>query len=396
MVKKILFIFFLISFLQIALFEYPLHAQDLKCFPGAMHVQSNFGDGRFSISRLVEKAKEKNLKVLIITDTVLRRWEYGIWPFRNIIKKKLEENSVIKTGIGKYLGTIKRLQRENPEIVILSGVEVAPLYFWTGSILKGDLTLNDWHKQLLVIGLDTKEDYRNLPIVGNRRFLPRDWRDIIQILWPVLLLFFGIRLRIQAKSIYEASFVSRKNIAFLLIGLAILFLLNNISFSISKYSQYNSNAGIGPYQDLIDFVNKNNGLVFWAHPEASYSRKFKNISVVTLPYKFNLWEARDYTGFAAIYQDNITATDPGDLWDELLESYCQGLRKYPVWGIGDIDYDGYNQEDMDLIQTVFLLKDLTKDNVLDALRNGQMYAKTNRKKNHFILTKFVISDFMLN
>ena len=390
-----------ILFLHTALLTRCVFAQDASGFPAAIHIQSNFSDGRFSIEQLVEKAKAKDIKILIITDTLLRRWEYGIWPFRNLIKRRIEEDSVIKKGIGRYLETIKEIQRKNPDIILITGVEAAPFYYWRGNILKGKLALYNWHKQLLIIGLETVDDYRNLPVVSNRSFSSRHWQGFIQ-LWPIAVIIAGIFLlqfrKIREKlfpgriEIYKYKFRFFRNLGYILVCFGILFLFNNLPFKISRYDQYSADSGVGPYQDLIDYVNQNNGMAFWAHPEASYSRIFQNIRVITRPYKYALWKTKDYTGFALLYYDNTTITDPGDLWGQILLHYSKGRRDRPVWGFGEIDYDGNTFKELDGIQTVFLLKDFNKEEVIEALRNGKIYAKLNMQKNDFYLSKFIITD----
>jgi len=376
-------------------------AQDVSNFPAAIHIQSNFSDGRFTVEQLVEKAKAKDIKILIITDTFLRKWEYGIWPFRNLIKRRVEENSVVKRGIEKYLETIKEIQRKNPDITLIAGVEVVPFYCWRGNILRGRLALHDWHKQLLVIGLETIDDYRNLPIVGNRSFSPRHWQGFIR-LWPTAVIIAGIfLLRLKKRreklfpdniEIYKNKFRFFRNLGYVFVCLGILFLFNNFPFKTSRYDQYSADSKAGPYQDLIDYVNQNNGMVFWAHPEASYSGIFQNIRVITRPYKYALWKTKDYTGFPLLYYDNTTITEPGDLWDQILLHYSKGGRDKPVWGFGEIDYDGNTFKELDGIQTVFLLKDFNKREVMQALRNGKMYAKLNMQKNDFYLSKFIVTD----
>ena len=50
-----------------------------------------------------------------------------------------------------------------------------------------------------------------------------------------------------------------------------MFLLNSIPFTEEVIDQYESDQGAKPYQLLINYVNKQGGLMFWAHPEATYN-----------------------------------------------------------------------------------------------------------------------------
>jgi len=113
--------------------------------------------------------------------------------------------------------------------------------------------------------------------------------------------------------------------------------------------------------------------------------------VHTPAYPEDLVTAHNYTGFASLYQDNITITNPGDRWDQILIQYCEGKRKRPVWGLGEIDYHGVFKQ-IDTVQTIFLLPQLNREAALDALKRGRVYAKRNVKKNDFSLDRFVVSD----
>ncbi|MCP4627147.1 MAG: PHP domain-containing protein [bacterium] len=61
-----------------------------------MHVHTTYSSGRYSIEELVAKAKEKNLEVLVLTDHDQVVMEYGLFPFRNIIKRREEKKSVLR------------------------------------------------------------------------------------------------------------------------------------------------------------------------------------------------------------------------------------------------------------------------------------------------------------
>ena len=76
-------------------------------------------------------------------------------------------------------------------MLILEGAEVAPFYWWSGSIFKKNISLNDWSRHLLVIGLKKEEDYRHLPVVGNKYFFPR-LKDMSSLLIAVILIIPGI------------------------------------------------------------------------------------------------------------------------------------------------------------------------------------------------------------
>jgi len=152
---------------------------------------------------------------------------------------------------------------------------------------------------------------------------------------------------------------------------------NSNVFRSSPFDQYHGDQGITPYQHLIDYVDSKGGLTFWNYPETkSGVRQMAPIYVDTPSYPEVLEQARDYTGFAAIYGDNITVTEPGNIWDRVLIAYCDGRRNRPVWGISTADFheEGGAGEKLGNFPTIFLVQEKSRKDVLKALRNGKMYA----------------------
>jgi hypothetical protein len=167
----------------------PISAQELKQVPAAIQISSAISDGKYTISEIAEIVKRNQIKVVVMTDLCLVRLEYGLWPLRNLIKKTAEYGSVFKYGISRYLNQIKNAQRENPEMVIISGIEAVPLYYWQGNVFKRQLTIKNWHKHILVIGLDTLDEYKHLPIIGNPHGLKTKFQ--LYKLWPIILILSG-------------------------------------------------------------------------------------------------------------------------------------------------------------------------------------------------------------
>lgn len=359
-------------------------AQAYEHVPAAIHIQTNISDGAYSFEEIVKQAKEKNIQVLIFSDTALRRWEYGVRPLENIIKRRVEHSSVFRFGIAKYLAAIKNLQDKYPAIVFVPAVEVVPFYYWQGNFLGEDLTLYNWHKQMLVIGMEKASDYRYLPIIANYSLLPLYKGNIIR-LWPLLIIFSGIFLIIKFK-----KKIAYRNYGYLFLLLGVIFLVNNMQFSVSRFNAYSKDKRTKPYQDLIDYATRRGGLVFWCHPEAENLDRVKGVNVCTFPYKEELKYAQNYTGSAVMFDKNRSIARVDDIWDEILLAHCLGKRA-PIWVIGEIDYHG-DQKDLSRIQTMLLLNSLTENDVIRALKNGMMYAKLNNLTNDFSLDKFVISD----
>jgi hypothetical protein len=81
-----------------------------------------------------------------MTDHDLVAMEYGVFPFRNLIKKRVERNSVLKLGPEKYLSMISQVNQRQKDVVVISGV-------FRGLKFKPDTGIE--RKGMLCKGLDT-------------------------------------------------------------------------------------------------------------------------------------------------------------------------------------------------------------------------------------------------
>jgi hypothetical protein len=354
---------------------------------GLIDVRSTFSDGAYDIQYLMEMARKRGFEVLIINDHDRMVMEYGIPPFRNLIKKRVELNSVNKQGALSYLETIGTVREHFPKMIIIPGSETAPFYYWTGSPLKKNLTAHNHEKRILTIGMEQPEDYKNLPILHNG-FSRKYIKTIVpEIALFVILIFCGLILT-RWRGLYRTFGV-------IVILWGIISTVNGSISNSSPYDQYHGDQGISPYQLVIDYVSSKGGLTFWNYPETrSGVRKKGPIFLDTPPYPGVLLDSDRYTGFAALYGDKITITEPGSIWDKALLEYCRGLRETPPWGIatGDFHQEGESGEHLGNFSTIFLVREKSKEQVMDALRGGKMYAYRGRYPQFVRLQEFAVSS----
>lgn len=338
--------------------------------PGLIDLRTDFSDGAHRLEYIIELAKKRGFDVLFLNEHDLLTVEFGLWPLRNILKKRENRSSILKNGVENYLNQIQMTSIKFPETILIPGTESSPFYYWKGSLFKRNLTLCDYEKHLLVIGLEKERDYEDLPIIHNK------------IISKLQIPAFPIGLFLLAIALYLGFF--RKNrrkilrfLGILMVVFCFLLIVNNFFFKKSLYSPYQGYQGIAPYQSLIDYVNSRGGIIFWNHPETkSGQAKLGPVFRETTPYPQVLSESIGYTGFAAIYAEGITITEPGGLWDQILLEYCEGKRERPIWGISTADFheEGHAGEKLGNFPTVFLVKEKSKKNILDALKKGRMYA----------------------
>ena len=355
--------------------------------PGLMDLRTDFSDGSHTLEYLIQLARKRGFDVLFITDHDRKVLEYGIRPYQHILKKRVEKPSINKSKAERYLSMIQSVSKKYPDMMLIPGAESAPFYYWRGSYFKKNLTVCDWERHLIIVGLEKPEDFEELPILHNG-FSTRYLSSRISLGFFLILipLAAGIFL-ITKKGILRWSGI-------VLSLLSLLLLINNQPFRSSPYDQYHGYQGIKPYQLLIDYVNSRGGMVFWNHPETKSGRgKLDFIFRDTPPYPQVLTESKNYSGFAALYGENISITEPGHAWDKVLMEYCSGQRINAVWGISSADFhqEGAAGEKLGNFPTVFLVKHKSKQDILDALRKGRMYAY----RGDVSLPRLILQDFSI-
>ena len=356
---------------------------------GVFDIRTDMSDGAHSLEYIIKLAEKRGISAIFINDHARQALEYGLRPFQNILKKKVEMPSINKSGAANFLNTIEQASQKYPEMILIPGTEAAPFYYWRGSYFKKNLTVCDWERHLLIVGLTKPKDYEELPILHNNSsqysMRPPLSASLLFFLIPFLA---GLYLFIKRKRIV-------RYLGVVIIVFSLLLIINNYFFKNLPYDQYHGPQGISPYQLLIDDVLSRGGMIFWNHPETrSGQGKLGPIFKETLPYPQLLLQSKDYTGFSALYGEGITITEPGQIWDQVLTEYCLGLRTKPVWGTSTADFhqEGEAGEKLGNFPTVFLVKNKTKDDILDSLKKGRMYSfRGDISSPRLILEEFSIS-----
>ena len=336
--------------------------------PGLIDLRSTFSDGTHTIEGLVQIASSRGFKVLFINDHDRIALAYGIPPFRNILRYKKESPSIMTHGPEKFLEEINRVSRKYPDMIIIPGCITSAYYYWRGSYFKKNLTAHEYDRRMIIVNFDKADDYALIPNLGNKLSFKYTKKFIPGLLLFMVPLFLGIVL-IRWKGLFRVM-------GLIIMVFSILAIIDFNPFRSSLFSPYKGDQGIAPFQELIDYVSQRGGLCFWNYPEQrSGIRRHGPISVRTPPYPQVLHQSINYTGFAAIYGDNITLTDPGNLWDRLLNEYCRGKRERAPWGISTADFheDGRLGLRLGAFPTTFLVKNFSKAGILEALEKGRMY-----------------------
>ena len=377
-----------------------------KHIPGLIHMDSEISSGELTLEKLAELARSSGAKVGFVTDHDTHSAEYGIPPLRNFVKIPYNRPSVLKYGYENYFRDIREIDKKMDDFLFLPGIEAVPYYQWIGKPFTTHFGIEYMHRHFLVFGLDTVEEWENIPSIEAG--YPDVWSygSLLKIISPffflaIALILYDIK---RSKRVVRGGRTQRKRykpykwIAIPLFIFSILLFINNFPFKKQLVTQYDQGLDWEPYQYFFDYVASHGGVVYIAHPEASYSETFgegeakaegiigflKNavfpggLQIQTLPYTKLLEETENYTGFSIFHEGFEIVGKPGGIWDKLLVEYAQGKRSKPVWTIGEMDIEEVTDSRSALESvTVFLVDSLSEKSLINALKTGKMYAARN-------------------
>lgn len=355
--------------------------------PAVIHAHSTWSTGDRSLDQLVELAARRGVEAIFLAENFQQRFEYGLPPLRGLLRYRVEYPSILQKGPDAFLAAVAAANARQGRVLLVPGVEVMPLYYWTGNLLNGSLTMHDGQKNLLALGLLRPDDYRKLPAVGNPHIARWGWQSLLY-LSPLLLLGCGGWLLTQKRRrvvVHLERFhlvESRRPVALSLLcmGAGLLLLANNYPFRVVPFSQYDGDLELAPFQAVIDHIASRGGLSVWSLPEARDHQVVQvaglRATIRTEPYADDLLGTDRFAAFGGIYEDTTTFTEPGGGWDYLLLEYLGGRRPAPVWAIGEAAYhrEGQAGKRFGEVQTVLLPDGRETPRLLEALRAGRIYA----------------------
>ena len=352
---------------------------------GVADVKTRFSRGCSTLQEVAELARAKAIDTVIFGYQARDSLEYGLVPLERIIRKRSENSSVLTVGASAYISEINDNDRQLEETLLISGAEVSPFYYWTGNVFKDTLVANNVGKHLFVVGLNAPELYEQLPILDSN-FSKRYFSEYQNIFVGCVVLFL--------LSLFAVLKGYKKKVSKLVAGIMFLVVINNMPFRSSPFDQYRGDLGAKPYQELINYVNSTGGLIFWNDIDASnvISQKGR-ISYKTEPHPEDLMLTSGYTGFQSIADSPVVQIEPGHEWDKVLNEYLKGKRKKPIWGYGGNNYLCEDEgTKLGEIRTIFLVREKSRDDVLDAMANGRMYAVRQAGNERLSLDSFTVSD----
>ena len=388
MMKSLAGVLFLAAFL-IAIFPAPAPATSYQPLVGVVHLHSTASTGILSLEEIALQAETLGIDVVLLAENFGLRFAYNLLPLPGLLQASKRFPSLTQSTIAEYLQAVEVTNRRHPKVLLIPGVETVPYYHWTGSLLRGDLTMHNGQKNILIAGLDQPEDYRKLPLFGNSGSAQYNTRSLIRAA-PLLLVVAGFGLLVlKRERRYQIGgfMVSQRRRPWRLAAPLILiggaWSAYNAPFTVPAFPPDRSDVGVAPYQALINYVDRRGGMTIWSYPEAKdfqvhtypLTRQFvAKFTTKTDPYPEVLLATDRYTAFGAVYKDTTTAEHPGQMWDRALEQYCLGRRSQPPWGLGELGLHGSTRKRLADVLTTFYVRERTAKGVLEALGAGRMDA----------------------
>jgi len=390
--------------LALCLTAFPAAAEELQPITTVLHVHSRMSTGTLDLDGLAAEARRFGIGALIMSENLVLRYEYGLFPLRGVIRAVKSWPSVTDFGVERYLAELRAASRRHPDVMFVPGVEVVPHYYWTGSLRTKDLTMHDGQKNLLLIGPDDPAVYRGIPAAGNVGAYTLQRQSVVELVLVMGIGGAGVwvltaprtrRARLTHGVLGYRSRRWGRGLALLLI--AVLVAINAFPFLQPPFDIYDAGLGVGPHQAVIDYGNAHGGLTIWSMPEApdlhrvDYGR-LGTVTIKTEPYPQLLDQTEGYTAFGAVYAQPVTVTEAGGRWDGLLRAYNEGKRAAPVWGVAEAAFHGTARgKRLAEAETVVWARARSQAAVLEALRLGRAYARRRGEDYALVLETFSVS-----
>ena len=356
----------------------------------ALHIHTTFSDGSHTVEEIAQRAREEGIDAILLGDHFLTRLEYGPPLFRKAFAVSVRSPSLHSGELERYLQVVRQAERESG-VLVLPGVEITPFYYWEGSPLAGDLTLNSAHRHLLVLFPD------NADLAGLARVLPEmsapgvlEFRaGSMLLVWPLLPAFWAVS---QLRRNRRRSLAGALVLWLVAVG-SVAALVRSWPYLVPRHSPYVGDAGAAPYQDALDASHSTSALTFWAHPETSTDFQHSRYPVRDRSDEYaELITATDgATGFASLYEGDSRAAAPAGPWDRTLHEFVRGDRSEPIWTVGELDLHREGEAGgkfLGEVETVVFATERSRQGVLEALATGSMYAVRHAEDSRLTLEGF--------
>ena len=378
-----------------------LPGENEKPFSCIVHAHSKLsGEGAYTLPELTEVAKKYDVDAIFLTDNLTYTLTYGLPPLRHIFWVNYSLGSILKVGAANYLRGIESENKRQSDVLYIPGVEVCPRFYWVGSIVETNLVCHDNQRNLMVLGTYDKKVINGIPEACGYLWGKNPVLIIVSRGGFLLFIFacagYLFLPRILAgRSGYSRGTIKRAfAIGLIFPSLVLMIIVNMMASFVHSLQIYERNEDYLHEKKTLKYMQKNNLICYWAHPEAFDDQDFSRFRfhIHTDPYPGILAATSGYSGFGGVYEDKNTLINPGAEWDGLLMDYIAGKRDNPVWTFGEMlyHYEGQAGKKLGNIETVIWAKEKTADALLKSIRSGRFYARQNSSNQSLMLNKWMI------
>ena len=337
----------------------------------AFHVHTTFSDGSHTLEELTSRASQEDIDAIILSDHFETHIEYGPPLFRKALAVSADSASLGPHDLSGYVEAAAEAERQSG-VIVMPGVEITPFYYWDGDLVSKDFTLNSAHHHLLVLFPDAA-DIATLGKLLERMSAPgieEFGLGSLLLLWPLIPGAWALHGLLRGK---------RSLVLWLVAAGSLVALVRSWPYRVPRHSPYANDAGAAPYQDALDASRPSTTLTFWAHPEASAKFQHPRYPVTYLSEKYSelIYQTQGATGFAALYEGYRETGGVGGTWDRALSELNLERRREPLWTVGELDLHEEGESGgkfLGQVETVVLAKERSRRAIIDALRQGSMYA----------------------
>ena len=351
----------------------------------AFHVHTTFSDGSHSLDKLASRASQEGIDVLILADHFERHIQYGPPLFRKALAVSADSASLGSPDLSAYVEAAAEAERQSG-VIVIPGVEITPFYYWEGNPVSQDLTLNSAHHHLLVLFPDTP-DIASLGPLLQRMSAPGIEEFGLGSLALIWLVVPGLW------AVHRLLHDQRSLVLWLVAACSIGALARSWPYRVPRHNPYATDAGAAPYQDALDAARTTSVLTFWAHPEASTEFQHARYPVTYRSEKYPelIYQTHGATGFASLYEGYRETGGAGGFWDRALNDFSLERRREPLWTVGELDLHEEGESGgkfLGQVETVVFAEERSQRAVIEALRDGSMYAVLQPGASRLALERF--------
>jgi hypothetical protein len=265
-----------------------------------LHTHGPLAHGWPAVESLQRTAASRGIDVVVLSEHLVADWEWAPPLLREITGFKRSLPSMQRHGLSAYFEMAAAADRAVPEVVLITGAEVSPYYRWSGYPWVGRLTMWDWQRNLVVLGL-SPESLRRLPVAGMRAGRGPGLRDL---LWAavVVCLLIGFLFYLNHLRFGRT----------LLLGLPLAAMAWMGPAHPRSFSPYAADPGIAPWQAAVDSVEARGGLALWSLVAEVDEQYYRWGRVHTPAHTEVLLQVNNYHGFGVLYPAQPALHEPGN------------------------------------------------------------------------------------